>query len=110
IHREPVTLLLAAADGAVGLFLRVPETLRAIVTTQLLAQYPYCTIEEVPEELVHSGPGDVSAAIHLYLAPDVFPLKRYGQFEDALNRVTADPITALLSSLSSPGRDRVRRS
>src|SRR5205085_784520 len=36
----------------------------------------------------------------LHLMPEVFPLKRYPQFEDTLNRTTADPLTSLLTVLA----------
>ena len=34
------------------------------------------------------------------VSPDLFPLRRYGQFEDALNRITVDPLSALLITLA----------
>jgi hypothetical protein len=34
------------------------------------------------------------------LSPDLFPCRRYGQFEDALNRVTADPLMGILTTIS----------
>jgi hypothetical protein len=35
-------------------------------------------------------------------------MRRYPQFEDALNRVTADPLTAMLTTLAPDRRDRCR--
>ena len=34
------------------------------------------------------------------VSPDLFPLRWYGQFEDALNRNTVDPLSALLITLA----------
>ncbi len=36
----------------------------------------------------------------LQLSPDLFPLRRYGQFEDALNRVTVNRLSTLLITLA----------
>jgi hypothetical protein len=36
----------------------------------------------------------------LRFSPDLLPLRRYGEFEDALNRVTADRLLALLITLA----------
>src|SRR4051812_10341900 len=95
-HRLPLSVELARHGDTVALFCRFPEELRAVVEGQLYAQYPDARIEPVPEEALAPELGSASWTADLSLAPDLFPLKRYGQFEDALNRLTADPLTSLL--------------
>jgi hypothetical protein len=36
----------------------------------------------------------------LRLAPDLFPIRRYPQFDDTLNRNVSDPLTAIFATLS----------
>ena len=47
-------------------------------------------------------------SIDLVLVPDLFPFRRYAQFEDALNRVTADPLMGILTTLSQLDREGFR--
>ena len=41
----------------------------------------------------------------LLLVHDLFPFRRYAQFEDSLNRVTADPLMGILTTLAQVARD-----
>jgi hypothetical protein len=91
--RLPVSFEFAWRDGTVTLFCRFPPELRTVVEGQLYAQYPDCKIERLGDEALNGVTGDTiwTAELRLRLRPDVFPIKRYPQFEDALNRVTSDP-------------------
>src|SRR5207253_208906 len=53
-------------------------------------------------------PGHMVWSADLHLHPDLLPIRRYPQFEDALNRVTADPLTALLTAVSCAKAEQVR--
>lgn len=48
--------------------------------------------------------------MELQLHQDVFPIRRYTQFEDALNRVSADPVASLLSVLAGRRGDAIEPS
>ena len=96
-RRLPITLDIGRDGEELSLSLRFPPELRAVITSQLFAQYPDCRIQPVPDETVPSGHQVWWA--DLRLAPDLFPIRRFSQFEDALNRLTADPLTALLSAI-----------
>src|SRR3990172_1491099 len=44
----------------------------------------------------------------LWLQPDIFPIRRYSQFEDPLNRNATDPLGGILAALSTGRSDVVR--
>lgn len=98
-RRLPLRLEIRRIDGQATLACDVPDELRTIVTSQLCAQYPECDIRA---KAVDSQPHDASHCTwerHLHLHHGLFPIRRYAQFEDALNRATADPLTAMLLAL-----------
>lgn len=97
-RRLPVTLELRRQDGEVTLACRFPDELRAVVEGQLYAQYPDCRIVTVRE--ASRADGTQTWTLDLHLHRELFPLKRFAQFEDTLNRVSSDPLTALLSTLA----------
>ena len=96
--RRSLKLVYCRHEGQVALACECPEELHAVVAGQLYAQYPECRI--VP--LADAEPTADSHAwtLDLHLHREIFPIRRYAQFEDALNRVSADPLTALLSTLA----------
>lgn len=96
--RLPLTLELGRDRAMLSLTVGFAPALRAIVEGQLYAQYPDARLEQIAEEPLPSG--HVVWTAELSLAPDLFPIRRYGQFEDPLNRLTADPLAGLLSTLT----------
>lgn len=105
-HRHPITLELGRDGDSLNLSLRFPHDLRPIIESQLFAQYPECRLQGIPES--EPTAGHVFWFAELSLHPDLFPIRRYVQFEDALNRLTADPLSALLSTLPHDRESRIR--
>jgi len=99
--RLPVTLAFARVKGEVTLCFRSPDGLASLIEGQLYAQYPEAKLDHLPEEALAPPPGLVTWTADLHVTHDLFPIKRYPQFEDALNRRTADPLTILLASLAA---------
>src|SRR5581483_8634439 len=99
-RRLPLSLEIARHGDAVTLFCRFPEELRSLIEGQVYAQYPECRLEHLPESALDPPPGHRVWSVDLYLHPEIFPIRRYSQLEDALNRNTADPLTALLSTVA----------
>jgi hypothetical protein len=97
-RRLPVTLALARVAGEVSLCCGFSAPLRAVIEGQLYAQYPDASLDVIPAHALDPV-GDLRTA-DLHLVPDLFPIKRYTQFEDALNRQTADPLTGILTALA----------
>src|SRR5207249_3820520 len=104
----PLSLELARPGPSVILFCRCPDELRGLIESQLYAQYPDCCLERVSDGALDPPAGSVTWTAELHLHPDVFPIKRYAQFEDALNRTTADPLTALLTTLARQRSGQLR--
>lgn len=96
-ERLPIELEFRRYAGQVTLACNLPEELRATGETQFFAAYPDASLHEIEDERA-SG---CTWTMLLRLEREVFPIRRYVQFEDALNRVVADPIGALLSVVSS---------
>jgi Helicase HerA, central domain len=104
--RLPMTFVLGRQAGAVTLCCAAPDELAAVVQAQLYAAYPECAIEWLPGTAFQVQAGQHSWVCELRLVPDLFPLKRYPQFEDTLNRQTADPLTSLLTALARQKGER----
>jgi hypothetical protein len=96
-HRLPVTFEIGRDKDSLSLSLDLPPELKPVIESQLFAQYPECRIQPVMGETVPAG--HQVWTVQLTLHPDLFPIRRFGQFEDVLNRLTADPLTALLSAI-----------
>jgi len=94
-------------DGKIIFFVNVPVSLKSFVESQIYAQYPDSEISESDADF--DFPGDDLARVGLRLDfTDIFPLKRYPQFEDRINRVYVDPIASIVSSLSKSRKSHIR--
>ena len=102
--RLPMALEIRRHAGEVTLACRFPEELRAAVEGQLFAQYPDCQIVALPCETQKADREAKSWEMNLHLRHDLFPIRRFVQFEDALNRVSADPLTGLFTTLTHVGK------
>jgi hypothetical protein len=93
----PVVLGLGTIGPTVALLCDVPQPLAPIVLGQLGAHYPHCTLTPFSETVVSSSTWSAELRLH----PDLFPIRRYPQFEDALNRNSSDPLTAIFAALAA---------
>ena len=64
---------------------------------QLYAQFPDASLVILPE--VQPGPDDCLWSRTLEIRPDLFPIRRYPQFEDVLGRQLADPVSTILAAI-----------
>ena len=99
-RRHSLTFIIAPHAKTVRLLCRVPPQLEAALLGQLGAHYPDATIARLPDDALALPPGDCAWSVDLRLRPDIFPLRRYAQFEDPLNRNAADPLTALFAAFA----------
>lgn len=96
-----------STDG-IDLFVRCADRLGEAIRAQLYAQYPNCHLVERSDG-VESMPASTTCwQAGLVLARDIFPIKRHPQFEDALNRTSADPLTAILTAMVAARGDATR--
>lgn len=98
-RRLPVTLSYASYRATVRLLCAVPSHLASVALAHLGAHYPDATIERLDDTTLTPLSGHHVLFVDLRLAPDIFPLRRYTQFEDPLNRTTADPLAGIFAAL-----------
>lgn len=97
---EHVSFELASTGRVTKFYVAFPEDLRNLVEGQIYAQYPDVEIEDCPDYVVKSKFAKNAIGVELKLIEsDVYPLKRYSQFEDKLTRLAVDPIAGITSAL-----------
>lgn len=101
-RRLPVTLAVTRHAGEVTLCCRFPAEMRGLIEGQLYAQYPDAKITPLPDDVLDARDSPACTG-ELHVSHDLFPIKRYAQFEDALNRQTADPVSAILTAIAGDG-------
>lgn len=95
--RTPLELRLGCGENGTRLQAKMPEAMRPLFQSQIYAAYPDCQIlEEVARELPDEHHVLTS---EVRLSADLFTIKRYPEFEDPLNKTTADPLASLLLTL-----------
>src|SRR5687767_13980884 len=90
-HGASVRLGIERGTEALSLYCDVPSALRTLVESQFYAQYPDCAVEPTADWELNRDTTSWQAC--LTLTRDIFPLKRFPQFEDPQNRATSDPLT-----------------
>jgi ethanolamine utilization protein EutP (predicted NTPase) len=93
-------LIVGTHTGHVRLFIAGPDALQSAVHSQFYANYPDCALDSLAEDTLRFPAGQHRLTAELQLDSDLFPLRCYDQFEDALNRVTADPLMGVLATLA----------
>ena len=100
--RNPVTLIYGSTDDQVGLFVRCHAVDRDAVLEPIVANYPQVTVTLVEEASVAvEGSASQCEVWHsdVQLVPELFPILRHAQFEDALNHNFADPVSGLFRAI-----------
>ncbi|MFO0814120.1 MAG: type IV secretion system DNA-binding domain-containing protein [Gemmatales bacterium] len=96
--QTPLELRLDSSKNETRLQAKMPETLRPLFQSQVFAAYPDC---QITEDDALDQPRDLAVlTAEARLAGDLFAIKRYPEFEDTLNRTTADPLASLLLTLN----------
>lgn len=98
--RAPMQLECIGHEGHVMLACTIPTSLERVVPQQIYAHYPDVRLDPIPEEAPPAA-GMETWSLDLHLRRDLFPLKRYSQFEDAVNKTAADPLSGLLTLLAA---------
>ncbi len=105
--RLPLVLEYGCHAGRVGLFCRVPPSLKATIAGQLAAAYPDCRLCRHPDDALDPPKGHQAWTVELRLRPGLFPIRPYAEYDDLLLRTTADPLTAILTALTPDRRDLI---
>ncbi len=97
---DHVSFELASIERNIKFYVAFPANLRNLVEGQIYAQYPDVEIEDCLDYAYKAKFSQNAVGVELKLTDaDVFPIKRYSQFEDKLTRVAVDPIAGITSSL-----------
>lgn len=104
INQEKLSFEIANVGGRISFFIYFPSKLRNLVEGQIYAQYPNVEITEVQDYSSLNRPDfDINSAMSMELGlqtADIFPIKRYPQFEDKKAKYPIDPLAAVTSSIS----------
>jgi len=101
-RQESVSFEIANADKSIRFFICFPTRFRNTIESQVYAQYPDAEIFEV-EDYAAKNLSHFKNAIGAELGftdADIFPIKRYTQFEDKLAKIAVDPIAGITSTLT----------
>lgn len=96
---EPFAFRYAAVEGRIGLVLEFAAADEELVCGPVAAHYPNCSLTKIAS-LDRPPPEWATWTASVRLRPEIFPTLRHAQFEDALNRTYADPITGLLRAVA----------
>ena len=102
-RRLPMEFGFARHQKNVTLLVRSPPGLAATAASQLAAHYPAATMSRLADDTLAGPPVSDHWSAELRLTPDLFPIRRYPQFDDTLNRNVSDPLTAIFATLTSDG-------
>lgn len=97
--RRPLTLHFANVERRSALLLEFDTADEPLVCPPIAAHYPNCPLTTA--ERLDTFHDRTTTVLDLELSPDLFPILRFAQFEDALTRTYADPITALLRAVAT---------
>jgi len=97
-----VSFEMASINRTIRFFVSFPEKLRNMVEGQIYAQYPDAEISEVADYSMAENELFKNAAMAelVFTDADIYPIKRYTQFEDKLTRVAVDPLAGITSTLT----------
>ena len=101
IRKHTVSLEIGNLDEKIAFFARAPKNIAPIVEGQIYAQYPDIDVAEISPDALDPEEGEEAHTVELMLTrPPMFPIKRHPQFDDVLNKVSSDPLSAITSTLT----------
>jgi len=102
-EQDAISFEIATVNKSINFYVAFPEKLRNLVEGQIYAQYSDAEIVEVEDYTFSQDKEVYKNAIGAEICfsdADIFPIKRYTQFEDKLTRVAVDPLSAITSTLT----------
>ncbi len=97
---DHVSFEIASIGRSIRFYVAFPEKLRNLVEGQIYAQYPDVEIADCKDYVGNSPNTENAMGVNLKLFDsDVFPIKRYSQFEDKLQKIAVDPMAGITSAL-----------
>lgn len=97
---DNVSFELTNVDRVIRFNVAFPEKLRNLVEGQIYAQYADVEISDCVDYSLAPKYAKNAVGVELDLVEaDIFPVRRYSQFEDKINKVSVDTIAGITSSL-----------
>lgn len=97
---EHVSFEIASINRTIKFYVSFPEELRNLIEGQIYAQYADVEIEECRDYSEVGALASNATGVEIgVLSGDIFPIKRYPQFEDKIQRMVIDPMASITSSL-----------
>ncbi|MDP2642665.1 MAG: type IV secretion system DNA-binding domain-containing protein [Candidatus Peregrinibacteria bacterium] len=98
--KEIVSFEIANIGRSIRFFVTLSGKMVDLVESQIYAQYPDAEIEVVEDYAKNCKNEGNGVMVELKMKnSDVYPIKRYSQFEDRLAKIAVDPIAGITSSL-----------
>ncbi|MBU1203123.1 hypothetical protein KKH39_03755 [Patescibacteria group bacterium] len=97
---------IVSIDGYVQFLIRTPSHWRDLIESSIYSQYPDAEITEVEDytkDVPDSFPNDninIWGTEVILSAKDVYPIRTYTQFEDAVSGEFKDPLSSLIETMS----------
>lgn len=107
------SLEIVSHGGDVRFYIRVPVKFRDMIEAALYSQYPDVGIteaEDYAKEIPKKWPNDTYGMFGCDFKlerPELFPIRTYPQFEHMLSQTFNDPMSLIMETFSSSGKDEV---
>jgi Helicase HerA, central domain/TraM recognition site of TraD and TraG len=97
---DSVSFEIGSVKRSIKFYVAFPERLRNLVEGQIYAQYPDVEIEDCNDysDEIKKSANAVGTELK-FSDSDLYPIKRYPQFEDKLTRLAIDPMAGITASL-----------
>jgi len=100
VVQDRISFELANTGKNIAFYVNFPSKLKNLVESQIYAQYPLAEIADC-DDYAKKPDGYYIHSVELGLInPDIYPVKRYPQFEDKKAKYPVDPLASVTASLS----------
>ncbi len=88
------------SGGHICFYVCCPAGLQHAIEEQIYAQYSWVEIEKIPNDMFEKS-FPYALGVEMALTdPDIYPIKRYAQFEDKKAKIALDPLAAMTATLT----------
>lgn len=100
VRGEQISLEIIHQKRHIRFLVTCPVNYKNLIEGQIYAHYPNVEIFEENDYIRDETETNIVGTELTFTDPDVYPIKRYPQFEDKLTRMAADPMAGITSTLA----------
>jgi len=100
VRGEQISLEIIHQKRHIRFLVTCPVNYKNLIEGQIYAHYPNVEIFEEDDYIRDETETNIVGTELTFTDPDVYPIKRYPQFEDKLTRMAADPMAGITSTLA----------